>query len=44
MTVTQEGGSNFLIWKYAYDNGMRVREKCYGKDRKLMGSIVYEYK
>ncbi len=44
MTVTENGGSNFVIWKYGYDNGLRYGEKCYGKDRKIMGSLEYTYK
>lgn len=44
MTTTEEGGNNYYVWKYTYDNGLRVREKCYTKERKLMGTIEYEYK
>lgn len=44
MTTTEEGNRDYFIWKYTYANGMRTSEKCYTKERKLMGSIVYEYK
>ncbi len=44
MTATEEGGNNYYVWKYTYENGLRVRERCYTKERKLMGSIEYEYK
>ena len=44
MTSTEEGGNYYFIWKYTYDNGLRVKEKCYGKDRNLLGSVEYEYK
>ncbi len=44
MTSTEEGGNDYFVWKYTYDNGLRVREKCYTKERKLMGSVEYEYK
>lgn len=44
MTTTEEGGSYYFIWKYTYENGLRIREKCYSKERRLMGSIEYEYK
>ncbi|MEO6537034.1 MAG: hypothetical protein ABIT07_10080 [Ferruginibacter sp.] len=44
MTSTEEGGNYYFIWKYTYDNGLRVKEKCYGKDRTLLGSVEYEYK
>ena len=44
MTTTEEGGNYYYVWKYTYDNGLRVKEKCFSKERKLMGSIEYEYK
>jgi len=44
MTTTEEGGNYYYIWKYTYTNGMRVTEKCYSKEKRLMGSIQYEYK
>jgi hypothetical protein len=44
MTATEEGGNDYFVWKYTYDNGMRIREKCFTKERKLMGSVEYEYK
>lgn len=43
MTTTEEGGSYYFIWKYTYSNGLRVKEKCFSKERRLMGSIDYEY-
>jgi hypothetical protein len=44
MTTTEEGGNYYFVWKYTYDNGLRVKERCYSKERRLMGSIEYEYK
>jgi hypothetical protein len=44
MTTTEEGGNYYFIWKYTYDRGLRVKEKCYSKERRLMGTIEYEYK
>lgn len=44
MTTTEEGGNYYFVWKYTYDNGLRARERCYSKERRLMGSIEYEYK
>jgi hypothetical protein len=44
MTTTEEGGSYYFIWKYTYENGLRIREKCFSKERRLMGTIEYEYK
>jgi len=44
MTTTEEGSSYYYIWKYTYENGLRVKEKCFSKERKLLGTIEYEYK
>ena len=44
MTTTEEGGSYYYIWKYTYENGLRTREKCFSKEKRLMGTIEYEYK
>lgn len=44
MTSTEEGGNYYFIWKYTYENGLRIKEKCYAKERNLLGSVEYEYK
>ena len=44
MTTTEEGGSYYFVWKYTYENGLRIREKCFSNERRLMGSIEYAYK
>ncbi len=44
MTTTEEGGNYYYVWKYTYDNGLRISEKCYSKEKRLLGSIQYEYK
>lgn len=44
MTAVEEGSNNYFIWKYTYDNGLRIKEKCFTNEKRLMGSIEYEYK
>ena len=44
MTALEEGSKSFYVWKYSYSNGVRIKERCYTDERKLMGSIEYEYK
>lgn len=45
MINTEEGANKYyFIWKYTYSDGLRTREKCYSKERRLMGTIEYEYK
>lgn len=44
MTTVEEGSSHYFVWKYNYENGLRMRERCFSDERKLMGTIEYEYK
>lgn len=43
MTTTEEGSSYYYIWRYTYQDGLRIKEKCYSKEKRLMGAIEYEY-
>lgn len=43
MTTTEEGGNDYFIWKYTYDDGMRASERIFSKERKLLGRIEYEF-
>ena len=44
MTTIAEGGSNYFIWRYAYTaNHLPEIEKCYSKEKRLLGTIQYEY-
>jgi YD repeat-containing protein len=37
-------GSNYLIWRYQYDDrGLRVREAIFDKYKQLTGKIEYQY-
>lgn len=45
MISTEEGGNNYFIWKYTYnDKSLRETEKCFSKEKRLLGAIEYEYK
>ena len=44
MTAIEEGSKSYFVWKYNYENGMRTKERCFTDERRLMGSIEYEYK
>ena len=44
MTSLEEGSKSFFVWKYNYENGLRIKERCFTDERKLMGSIEYQYK
>ncbi|MEO6453248.1 MAG: hypothetical protein ABIN97_04210, partial [Ginsengibacter sp.] len=44
MITTEEGGG-YYIWRYAYnDQNLRESEKCFSKERKLLGSVQYIYR
>jgi hypothetical protein len=44
MTSVEEGSNNYFIWRYEYNGNLRTKEKCFTNERRLMGSIEYEYK
>lgn len=44
MTEVQQGGSDYLIWKYEYgEHGLKTSASCFDKQKKLVGRIVYQY-
>lgn len=44
MTSVEEGSSNYFVWRYEYTGNLRIKEKCFTNERRLMGSVEYEYK
>ena len=44
MTTTEEGDNNYFVWKYNYENNLKMRESIFSKDGMIMGKIEYEYK
>lgn len=46
MTVyrVQSSGSDYLTWMYLYDErGLKIKEACVDKDKRLVGKIEYSY-
>lgn len=44
MTQVTNGGSNYLVWTYTYnDKGLKESEVCYNKQKQLIGRIEYGY-
>ena len=44
MISTEEGAnSNYYTWKYVYNDGLRIIEKCFSKEKNLLGYFEYEY-
>lgn len=45
MISVDESGRNYFIWKYAYDDkNLPEIQKCYSKEKRLLGTIQYDYK
>ena len=45
MISTDDNSSNYFTWKYTYnDQRLRESEKCYSKEKRLLGSIQYQYR
>jgi len=45
MISVDETGRNYFIWKYAYDDKKLPEiQKCFSKEKQLLGTIQYDYK
>jgi dipeptidyl aminopeptidase/acylaminoacyl peptidase len=44
MVAVEEGfTSDYNTWKYVYNDGLRIIEKCFSKENILLGYFEYEY-
>ena len=45
MITAEDGVNNYFIWRYTYnDQRLKESEKCFSKERRLLGTIQYQYK
>ncbi|MBL0355651.1 MAG: hypothetical protein IPP72_01630 [Chitinophagaceae bacterium] len=45
MVSVEEGISgDYYTWRYTYNEGLKIIEKCYSREKKLLGYFEYEYK
>ncbi len=45
MLNVRAGAVGYVTWRYAYNSfGLKTEEKCYTKNNRLMGNILYDYK
>lgn len=45
MISVNQDGRNYYIWRYAYTaSGLPEIQKCFSKERKLLGTIQFDYK
>jgi len=43
LKTSESESGNFLIWKYDYENKLRIKERVFSKNEKFMGKIEYQY-
>ncbi|MEK7198766.1 MAG: hypothetical protein AAB212_02445, partial [Bacteroidota bacterium] len=44
MIQVSMGSASYLIWKYTYnEKGLKIKETCFDKEKKLVGRIEYTY-
>jgi hypothetical protein len=44
MITVQPGDNDYLTWLYTYnEKGLKTEERCYSKQKRLLGRIAYEY-
>jgi YD repeat-containing protein len=45
MITVDENARNYYLWRYAYnDKNLPEIQKCYSKEKKILGTIEFEYK
>jgi YD repeat-containing protein len=44
MVSSEREGTYFFTWRYNYEDGLRMNERCFSKEGRLLGSVEYEYK
>ncbi|HEX2684046.1 MAG TPA: hypothetical protein VHL77_08950 [Ferruginibacter sp.] len=44
MKTVEKEGADYFTWRYDYENGLRVNERCYLKQGGIIGSVEYKYK
>jgi hypothetical protein len=44
MMVVQQGGKDYLTWRYQYsEQGLKQKESCFTRQKRLAGSVEYSY-
>jgi YD repeat-containing protein len=44
MVTSEKEGAYFFTWRYNYEDGLRMNERCFSKEGRMLGSVEYEYK
>lgn len=43
MTQIPYGSSNYFVWKYTYNAGLKEKESCFNKQGNSLGTMEYIY-
>ncbi len=43
LTQVPNGSTDYMVWKYTYNNGLKTKELLYNKQQQLVGRIEYKY-
>jgi hypothetical protein len=43
ITVDEGTSGEYSTWRYIYNDGLRIIEKCFSKNKQLLGYVEYEY-
>lgn len=44
MINSEKEGAYYFTWRYYYEDGLRISERCFSKEGQIMGSVEYKYK
>ena len=44
MVTSEKEGAYYFTWRYTYEGGLRIGERCYSKENRIIGSVEYLYK
>lgn len=44
MKTVEKEGADYFTWRYDYEDGLRINERCYTKQGGIIGSVEYKYK
>lgn len=44
MKTVEKEGADYFTWRYDYEDGLRINERCYLKQGSIIGSVEYKYK
>lgn len=44
MKTVEKEGADYFTWRYDYEDGLRINERCYSKQGGIIGSVEYKYK